>query len=114
MAPTSFKHPLLSNFTLKRDNGSIIYFYLEPIKKAAARVYALFKADKSGDNFFNHLSIPGETGDNLPGLYSASRKNFLGELIFRDENAGSWDYNGNQLSAAEQQQIANCLQGALQ
>lgn len=112
MVTTSIKNPLFSTFSVVRDNGSTLNFYFEPIRKAAKRVYALFKSDKKDDNIFNHLSIPGEIGDNIPGLDIVNSNDFLGEMIFTEGNHG-WDYNGSELSAAEQQQIANRVKSAL-
>jgi len=115
--PTSTLHdPQIAALSVNRDNGETLNLYFEPVYssakgKEAARVFTIYKSDKNGDNIFNHLSIPGEIGDNIPGLDAVNKKDCLGELVLINEK--DWQYNGDALSAGEQEQVANFMRTAL-
>jgi hypothetical protein len=68
-------------------------------------VFFIYSGNKKDDSIFNHLSIPGEIGENIPGLDNINLKDYLGEINLAGNDG--WEYEGDKLSAAEQQQIAN-------
>jgi|GEM_PF-2923962 len=112
---SSMQAPTLS---INRENGKALYLYFEPLFSRASEMYsaikyAVFRSDKSGDNFFNHLSIPGEIGDNLPGLDAINKRDRLGDLSFVKGDTSAWEYNGNTLSESEQEQVANYIKNVL-
>lgn len=98
------------------DNGKTLNVYFEPMNASHATcedspVYAIYRSKEKNDSIFNHLSIPGEIGDNIPGLDNINQKDYLGEINICSN--GQWEYEGDKLSANEQQQVAAHIQAQL-
>ena len=103
----------LAAFSINRDNGSVLNIYLEPINHhdKGIAVYALYRAENENDSLFNHLSIPAEIGEDIPGLDDINQKEYLGEINLQNSETG-WEYEGTALSVDEQQQVATHLENA--
>jgi hypothetical protein len=117
MLTSTVYDPKVATLCVNRDNGQTLNVYFEPVYSPAkqdnidASVFTLYKSDKNGDNIFNHLSIPGEIGDNIPGLDAINKKDYLGELTLL--NGNEWKYSGESLSEKEQEQVASYMKSAL-
>jgi len=114
MSTSSIFDPKATTLSIDRDNGKTLNLYFEPLYSRlnkAAKAFALYRSNKDGDNIFNHLSIPGEIGDNIPGLDLINKKDYLGQFTFSDENESTWKYTGKLLSKREQQRVAIYIKG---
>jgi hypothetical protein len=112
MDNVSINYLHVPSLTVKADNGRALEVYFEVMNAALLNrsdtvVYAIYRGSKKDDSIFNHLSIPGEIGDNIPGLDNINLKDYLGEINLAGSDG--WEYEGDKLSKAEQQQIANHL-----
>ncbi|TSD67618.1 hypothetical protein FFF34_009580 [Inquilinus sp. KBS0705] len=109
MSTSSNYDPKSTTLSLDRDNGKILNLYFEPLYSRinkAVRAFKLYRSNRNGDSIFNHLSIPGEIGDNIPGLDVVNSKDYLGEFTFFDDTDSGWKYSGKLLSVREQQRVA--------
>nr|WP_294942826.1 hypothetical protein [uncultured Mucilaginibacter sp.] len=106
-------HLFIPALTVNADNGKAIEVYFETMNanlpdNTNCVVYAVYRGNKKNDSIFNHLSIPGEIGENIPGLDNINQKDYLGEINLTEN--GQWEYEGEKLSVAEQQQVAKHIQ----
>ncbi|MBD1364229.1 hypothetical protein IDJ77_10450 [Mucilaginibacter sp. ZT4R22] len=113
MDNATINHLNIPSLSIITDKGRTLNVYFEPMNATLADcencpVYAIYRAKDKNDSIFNHLSIPGEIGDNIPGLDNINQKDYLGEINFTA--SGQWEYDGEKLSILEQQQVAEHIQ----
>ncbi|OOQ61029.1 hypothetical protein [Mucilaginibacter pedocola] len=109
-------HLNIPSLSFTTDKGKTLHVYFEPMNTSHANcenapVYAIYRSKEKNDSIFNHLSIAGEIGDNLPGLDNINQKDHLGEISICEQ--GNWSYLGEKLSSADQQQVAGHILGQL-
>lgn len=105
------------SFSIVKDGGEPLNIYLEHMnanfeETNLPAVYGIYRSTTENDTIFNHLSIPAEIGDDIPGLEDVNQKDYLGEINISNNQQG-WDYEGDRLSVTEQQQVAAYIRNNL-